>query len=121
MTDTENKIMDHLADAWNLFITLPTQHPDDVNEFRTKLHDLQRSVMAREAVRTYPEKFAVTHLFPECNHQWIYDGYQAVGGYRCMACGQRKSDCEHRWVYKAAVSHDGYLCALCNQWKSSAE
>lgn len=57
MSEEEIKVLDLLAGAWNRFLNLPCQHPDDNAEFRTKIHDLQRIIMAREAVRNNPDYF----------------------------------------------------------------
>jgi hypothetical protein len=57
MTESEHKVLNSLADAHNEFIKLPTQHPDDLREWVTLIHMLQRVVMARHAVRQFPEHF----------------------------------------------------------------
>lgn len=57
MTEEERTVLDCLARAHNLFVKLPTQHPHDICEWVDKLHDLQRIIMAREAVRNDSEYF----------------------------------------------------------------
>ncbi len=52
MNEKEKEIMDNLANAWNIFISLPLEHPDEVNEFRYKIHDIQRMVLIRQYRRT---------------------------------------------------------------------
>lgn len=55
--EREFECIDYLTKAHNIFITLPTQHPSDLPEWIIKMHDLQRILMAREAVRQDPEKY----------------------------------------------------------------
>jgi len=57
MTEEELAIINLLANAYNLFIKLPLQHPMDQDEFCRNVHVLQRQVMAREARRRHPEIF----------------------------------------------------------------
>jgi len=51
MTKEEQKVLDHLVDAWEDFVKLPVIHPDDNNEFRHSLHDLQRIIGIRKLRR----------------------------------------------------------------------
>lgn len=55
--EKEFECMNYLVKAHNIFITLSTQHPDDLTEWVSKMHDLQRIIMAREAVRQDPDKY----------------------------------------------------------------
>lgn len=57
MTIEEREVIDRLVDAHNLYSKLPTQHPADHAEWTTKMHDLQRIVMAREMVDNNPDFF----------------------------------------------------------------
>ena len=57
MTKQELKVIDHLAKAMNKFEELPVMHSDDFDEFFRAIHAAQNIVMAREAVRAYPEVF----------------------------------------------------------------
>jgi hypothetical protein len=63
MTQQEFEVMNKLVEAHNLFVALPVQHPDDNHEWRTKIHDLQRILMARDAVRNHPFQFV--NMSPE--------------------------------------------------------
>ena len=47
MTPKEQKVLNSLVDAWNSFLELPTEHPDDLNDFRYGIHALQRQIMCR--------------------------------------------------------------------------
>jgi hypothetical protein len=66
MDANELKILDNLADCWNLFCKLEVQHPDDARDFADAIHDCQRIVMSRECVRQYPETFPIRHKEKSC-------------------------------------------------------
>ncbi len=51
MTEQEKKVVLLLADAWNAFIELPVEHPDDQNDFRGAIHHAQNIVFSRQARR----------------------------------------------------------------------
>lgn len=51
MTEQEVRVLNMTKDAWNAFLQLPIQHPDDVNEFRIHIHALQNMIYAREGIR----------------------------------------------------------------------
>ena len=51
MNKEEQKVLEHLVDAWNTFVKLPVMHPDDNNEFRNSLHNLQRIIGIRKLRR----------------------------------------------------------------------
>lgn len=57
MTDDEKEIIDQLAKVWNLFISLPVEHPSDLVEFQTAIHSAQLLVMARLGRRIYNEEY----------------------------------------------------------------
>ena len=57
MNEKEEKVMEHLIAAWNEFISLPVQHPDDHDEFRHDLHRLQHLIGMRELRRIYPNRW----------------------------------------------------------------
>jgi hypothetical protein len=57
MKEEETAVLRKLVEAHDLFKKLPTQHPNDIDEWVDKLHDLQRMVMQRAAVRMHPELF----------------------------------------------------------------
>ena len=48
LSSGEHTVMTHLVDAWDSYVHLPVQHPDDLEEFRHALHRLQHLVMIRE-------------------------------------------------------------------------
>ncbi|WP_068083158.1 hypothetical protein [Novosphingobium rosa] len=47
LTCTESHALAISADLWNAYLKLPVLHPDETSEFRHKLHELQRIIMAR--------------------------------------------------------------------------
>lgn len=49
--DLEAKILNALSDIWNQFLHLPSEHPDENNDFRRGIHDLQRIIMVRPVIR----------------------------------------------------------------------
>lgn len=57
MTNEEKEVMHKLVEAHNLFVKLPIQHPDDIYEWVDCLHNMQRILMARDAVRLNPDLF----------------------------------------------------------------
>jgi len=59
MNGDELAILNRLADCWNGFCKLETQHPDDARDFANAIHDCQRIIMGRLAVRQYPDIFTM--------------------------------------------------------------
>lgn len=51
LTPAEHAVLGRLAQAWNGFIDLPVEHPDDRDEFRREIHRLQDMIMARPTRR----------------------------------------------------------------------
>jgi hypothetical protein len=51
LTDKEKIVLDHLADAWNVFATLGNKHPDDDTEFCAAIHSAQKLLAIRVARR----------------------------------------------------------------------
>lgn len=51
MTPAEHRVMDALVAAWNAFVDLPSEHPDDITEFRHGIHRLQEKILARPTRR----------------------------------------------------------------------
>ena len=52
--DAETRVLRSLAAAWNAFVALPVQHPDDVDEFRRAVHAAQGIMATRVARRVNP-------------------------------------------------------------------
>lgn len=53
MTDKEKAVIQALIEAWNRYIELPNEHPDDHTEFRHGIHRLQEKIMARPGRREF--------------------------------------------------------------------
>lgn len=49
----ERAVIDALVEAWNRFLTLPVEHPDDQLEFRQAIHAAQTLVLARPGRREF--------------------------------------------------------------------
>lgn len=57
LTAAEMAVLDKIVEAHNAFVALPRAHPMEVQEAVTFTHGLQALVMARAAIRAYPECF----------------------------------------------------------------
>jgi hypothetical protein len=57
ITAQEQMILSLTADAWGLWLELPDKHPDDLDEFRYAVHQIQMLVAYRVARRAAPEVF----------------------------------------------------------------
>lgn len=51
LTDTERAVLTKLAEAWNMYLILGKEHPDQDAEFRHGIHALQHQIMARPTRR----------------------------------------------------------------------
>ena len=47
----EKAVLDKLAEAWNAYIKIEPLHPEEISDFRHKIHSAQRIVMARPAFK----------------------------------------------------------------------
>lgn len=57
MNKKEIKIMNHLVDAWNEFVKLDIQHPDEQRDFADGIHKCQYLLGMRVARKYKPEVF----------------------------------------------------------------
>ena len=56
LSSKEEQIINHLASAWNVFMSLDGDyHDDEIVRFRAKIHDLQNQIMARPTRRFMKE------------------------------------------------------------------
>ncbi len=55
LNPAEQKAIDALAEAWNLFIALPELHPWDQREFMHAINAAQRVILSRPALREAAE------------------------------------------------------------------
>lgn len=51
MTEQEKLVLDKLVEAWNAFLLLDVEHPDDTAEFRYGIHALQNMILSRPTRR----------------------------------------------------------------------
>ncbi|WP_240476008.1 hypothetical protein [Pectobacterium carotovorum] len=56
LTAEEQKVAQLLGDAWNLYLTLPVEHPMGRSEFCGAIHRCQNIVLARPAIRALADK-----------------------------------------------------------------
>jgi hypothetical protein len=47
----EEAVLKKLTEAWNIFVALPGEHAEELNEFRHGIHTLQNMVLSRPARR----------------------------------------------------------------------
>ena len=59
LTKQEKRILIHLTTAWNEFIKLDTQHPDELRDFADGLHKCQYLIGMRIARRIVPKTFPI--------------------------------------------------------------
>ena len=52
-TPTEQQILRALGDMWNLYLTLPVEHPDDRGDFRRIIHNAQARILMRPTRRMW--------------------------------------------------------------------
>lgn len=51
LTSDEDDVLNALAAAWNAFLRLPIEHPDQQTEFRQAIHAIQSQILARPTRR----------------------------------------------------------------------
>lgn len=54
LDDAEGEVMDALVEAFDCYLELPVQHPDESSEFRYHIHMLQGLLACRVARRDHP-------------------------------------------------------------------
>jgi hypothetical protein len=78
LTPKETEVMDNLVNAWNSYVSLPIEHPDDTSEFRHAFHSLQHMILMRPTRRRIlPDRC------PDCGEGQLTE---AVGGIECNYC-----------------------------------
>ena len=55
LTEQERAVSQKLAEAWNLYLMLPIEHPDDQDEFRRAIHAASAKVLMRPGRRQLNE------------------------------------------------------------------
>lgn len=56
VTDEEEKVIFLLGSAWNAFLLLEANHPDEQTEFRHGIHNLQHIILSRAGSRLLTTK-----------------------------------------------------------------
>lgn len=51
LTTTERRVLAALAAAWNIYLTLPVEHPNERGEFLRGIHDAQSRILGRPTYR----------------------------------------------------------------------
>ena len=51
LTPKEKAILEKTSELWNMLVSLPGDHPDDISEFRLYIHRVQDMIMARPTRR----------------------------------------------------------------------
>jgi len=66
---TEEEIMNHLIDAFNLFAKLGQTHPSSLSDFVNGIHKCQDAIICRIVQRDYPEQFPIKCLKDGAKHE----------------------------------------------------
>lgn len=51
LNDKEQKAIDLTVQLWNALLALDTEHPDDINEHLSNIHDIQNRIASRPVFR----------------------------------------------------------------------
>lgn len=51
LNEAESAVLQQTAELWNAYLALPMVHPAEKSELCAKIHDLQRMILARPAMR----------------------------------------------------------------------
>lgn len=62
LNEQEGEIMDLLVQAWNNFVKLEIQHPDDTRNFADGIHKCQFMLEKRILRRDYPEGYPINNI-----------------------------------------------------------
>lgn len=52
LTNREKAILDKTVELWNMIVSMPGDHPDDIQELKLDIHRIQDKIMARPTRRT---------------------------------------------------------------------
>lgn len=55
LTPLENNCLAKLVEAWDIFVTMPELHLDDMLEFRIAVHNAQNIILVRPYLRAIAE------------------------------------------------------------------
>lgn len=59
ITDKEKQVLDSLSNAWNLFIEMERQHPNEAADFADGIHKCQQIIALRVARSIHPDVFPI--------------------------------------------------------------
>ncbi len=57
LNPAERRVLSLLAEAWNMFLMMPTIHPDEQLEFKLAIHNAQLLIARRVARRVDPDRW----------------------------------------------------------------
>lgn len=55
--EIENKVLDNVVAAWNMFVSLEQTHPSDIDDMANAVHDIQKIIAVRIARRVRSDRF----------------------------------------------------------------
>ena len=55
LTIEEEEIMNHTIEIWNRFVKLSVQHPSDIQELQSAVHQIQQLIAIRSLRRNNPD------------------------------------------------------------------
>jgi hypothetical protein len=100
-TSAELLCLNHLREAWNLFLKLPREHPQEVDEFLGAINAAQNVLAVRVARRADPDVWITVAKEPE---EAPWEGDRTL----CRNCSE-----------ELFIGH-GPLCATCSGLQSKA-
>lgn len=53
LTEKEKEAIELTVSLWSVLNELPKDHPDDLHEFRTDIHNIQNRIFARPTIREF--------------------------------------------------------------------
>lgn len=59
LTREEKDCLYRLAQAWNLLVKMPREHPNELNEFKDAIHRAEQIIGMRVARRVEPDIFSL--------------------------------------------------------------
>lgn len=58
-----DKCLNSLIEAWNAFVKIPIDHPDELTDFRRSIHECQRILAMKIARNQHPEAWPCYPVF----------------------------------------------------------
>ena len=88
--EQEKKVLEKLAEAWNEFLKLEKQHPDEISDFCDGIHKCQLVIGMRFARESNPEIFpkkSKDEPYWKVWRGWRGNHDQRIEGSTCSKCG----------------------------------